>query len=54
MAAHHNVNPDQLKLFMGGQEWQSSISDSVDRGMDESMGDVWSRRLQNPRPSTVS
>ena len=51
MPAHHNVNPHQLKLFMGGREWQDTMSDSVDRmvpvnGLSgESMGQLWDRKL---------
>lgn len=40
----HVINPHQLQLFMGGQEWQSKVDDSVDRGMHETMSDVWARK----------
>jgi hypothetical protein len=47
MAAHHKIHPEQFKLFMGGQEWQRSVSDSIDRvhTKGETMKAVWSEKL---------
>lgn len=45
MSARDNLNPDQLKLFMTGTEWQASVHDSYDRMGSESMDDLWEDKL---------
>jgi hypothetical protein len=47
MPAHEHVHPLQFKLFMGGQEWQQSVSDSVDRPFvkGQKMSNLWKEKL---------
>lgn len=43
------INPDQLKLFMGGQEWQDTATESIDRRGTETMSDVWKAKDSEAR-----
>jgi len=47
MSAKDNLNPHQLKLFMGGQEFQAASTHSVDMDMMglSGMEDVWETKL---------
>lgn len=51
MAAHEAVHPVQFKLFMSGQEWQRSVTDSVDRvhTKGETMKAVWKEKLHESK-----
>lgn len=49
MPASRKVNPDQFKLFFGGQELKETITDSGDRRLnsksqEESMDKMWARK----------
>jgi hypothetical protein len=47
------INPDQLKLFMGGQEWQQTVTDSADRRAGQSLDSLWAQKLEEAkRPSS--
>lgn len=56
MAAHENIHPLQFKLFMGAQEWQESVTDSVDRPFtkDKTMKSVWASKLKEAKASKPS
>jgi hypothetical protein len=43
--------PVQLKLFMGAQEWQGSVTDSFDRWThkDETMDELWRSKLHEAK-----
>src|SRR4051812_31025029 len=47
MAAPRNIHPGQFKLFMGGQEWQNSVVDSVDLAYSKkrTMKGLWKEKL---------
>lgn len=48
------LNPQQLKLFMTGTEWQDNVTKSTDQGSGESVGRVWGRKERESRqPATI-
>jgi hypothetical protein len=51
MAAHESIHPLQFKLFMSGEEWKQSVTDSVDRPFvrDRKMSTMWSEKLSESK-----
>lgn len=49
MAASEHLNSRQLKLFMTPQEIMGSVVDSVDRGYDEPIEDLWDEKLEESK-----
>ena len=52
MAAHHNVNPAQMKLFMGGQEMQEASNSSTDTDAvkgEKGWSKMWEKKLSESK-----
>lgn len=49
MSSSDYLNPHQLKLFMTGMELKNSITYSGDRNDDETLDDMWNRKVEESK-----